>query len=408
MIKDYFLYSVRSLRNRGLRSWPTMIGIFIGIAAVVSLIGLGEGLRTAISSQFGFLGPDVLSIQASGLTFAGPPGTGVVEPLTDELADKIENINGVESAFSRYIETTAIEFNDRQSIHMVVSVPGGSNRKILETMVNLKAAEGRLLKDGDSRKVVIGSNFKKDDYFGKGVKVGDKIFIKGNSFEVIGILEPKGSFIFDDSFLMNEQAMFNILGTNKKFVDVIAVKVAGVDIVDETIENIEKRLRKERNVGKGEENFQVESPQQTLATLNQTLAAINIFVYIIASVSVAVGGIGIMNTMYTSVLERTKEIGIMKSIGARNSSIFTIFFVESGLLGMIGGIVGIILGVSFAYGLSYAGRLLLGSDLIQASISLFVILGALLFSFVLGTFFGMLPAYQASKLNPVESLRSVK
>src|SRR3989338_3067930 len=157
MLKDYFIYSVRNLRHRGLRSWLTMIGIFIGIAAVVSLIGLGEGLRVAIMGQFGFLGPDVVSVQASGLTFAGPPGTGVVNPLNDKLADRIGNINGIDAAFNRYLESGTLEFNDRQGIGIAATVPGGENKKIFYTMVNIKAMEGRLLKEGDLRKVVLGN-----------------------------------------------------------------------------------------------------------------------------------------------------------------------------------------------------------------------------------------------------------
>lgn len=408
MHRDYLIYSVRNLRHRGLRSWLTMIGIFIGIAAVVSLIGLGEGLRIAIMSQFGFLGPDVLGVQASGIAFAGPPGTGVVEPLSNKLAGEIEKINGVEAAFNRYIESITVEFNDRQDIGIAGSVPEREYRKILETMVNLKVEDGRLLKDSDSRKVVLGNNFKKDDKFGKSITVGDKILINNVDFEVVGILEKKGSFIFDNVVLMNEQTMFDVVGNKEEEVNVIAVKVDDVNRINEVKENIEKLLRKERNVKKGEENFVVQSPQQILEALNSTLFAVQLFVYIIAAISLAVGGIGIMNTMYTSVLERTKEIGVMKSIGAKNSAIFTIFFVESGLLGMIGGIIGIILGIAFAFGLSALGRAFLGSDLIQASISPFLIIGALLFSFALGTAFGMLPAYQASKLNPVDSLRSAK
>ena len=408
MLNDYFIYSVRNLKNRGLRSWLTMIGIFIGIAAVVSLIGLGEGLRIAIMSQFGFLGPDVLGVQASGLAFAGPPGTGVVEPLSDELADKIRKVNGVEAAFNRYIKSGTLEFNDKQNIGIAASYPEGENRKIFETMINLKAEDGRLLKDSDSRKVVLGNNFKSDDTFGKGIKSGDKVLLNAIDFEVVGILEKKGSFIFDNVVLINEQTMIDDIGIAKEEVNVIAVKIEYVARADEIKENIEKLLRKERNVKKGEENFQVQSPQQTLEALNSTLFAVQLFVYIIAAISLAVGGIGIMNTMYTSVLERTKEIGVMKSIGAKNSAIFTIFFVESGLLGMVGGVIGIILGLAFAFGLSAAGRAFLGSELIQASISPFLVIGALMFSFILGTAFGVLPAYQASKLNPVDSLRSAK
>src|SRR3990167_7224424 len=125
MLKDYAVFSLKNLRSRGLRSYLTMIGIFIGIAAVVSLIGLGEGLRIAISSQFGFLGADVLSVQASGLDFAGPPGTAVITPLTDDLTDKIARVNGVETAFNRYLETGNLEFNDRSDVRMAYSVPGG-------------------------------------------------------------------------------------------------------------------------------------------------------------------------------------------------------------------------------------------------------------------------------------------
>src|SRR3989338_1545067 len=408
MLKDYAAFSLKSLRNRRLRSWLTMIGIFIGIAAVVSLIGLGEGLRLAITSQFGFLGPDVLSVQASGIAFAGPPGTAVANPLSDELAKKIEGINGVESAFNRYIESAPVEFNEDQDIGFTASVPQGENRKIFERMVNIKAAEGRLLKDGDGRKVLLGNDYTKDDEFGKRIHVGDKILIKKIPFELVGIMEKKGSFIFDSVFLINEDTVIDVIGADREKVNIIAIKVKDQNQVANVKENVEKLLRKERGVDKGEEDFQVDSPQQTLETLNSTLFAVQLFIYIIAGISLAVGGIGIMNTMYTSVLERTKEIGIMKSIGARDSAIFTIFFIESGLLGTVGGIIGIILGMSLAYGISAAGRLFLGSDLIQASISLLVILGSLVFSFVLGTLFGVLPAYQASKLNPVDSLRSAK
>ena len=136
--------------------------------------------------------------------------------------------------------------------------------------------------------------------------------------------------------------------------------------------------------------------------------AVQLFVYIIASISLIVGGIGITNTMYTAVLERTKEIGVMKAIGARNSMIFALFSIESGLLGLIGGIIGILIGLALAYGFAAAGRVALGVDLIQAHISPFLLIGALLFSFIVGTSAGVLPALQAAKLQPVDALRSGK
>ena len=408
MIKDYFLLAYRNIIKRGLRSWLTMIGIFIGIAAVVALIGLGEGLRTAITAQFGLLGTDVLSVRASGIDFAGPPGTATINPLTDDLVEKIEKVQGVEIAFSRFLDSAIIEFNENRDTGFVGSVPNDEKRKAFEEMLNLKTEDGRLLKDGDSRRVVLGNNFKKEDnQFKKAVLVGDRITINKEIFEVVGILEKKGSFILDGVILMNEDTLLDKIRNNDEEVNIIAVKVRDEKTIDQVKEDIERLLRKERNVDKGEEDFVVQSPQAALSSLDSTLFAVQMFIVIIAVISLLVGGIGIMNTMYTSVVERTKEIGIMKSIGAKNSAIFSIFFIESGLLGAVGGAVGVGMGLFFSYGAAAIGRAVLGSSLIQAKVSLFLILSALAFSFILGTVFGSLPAYQASKLKPVESIRKI-
>jgi len=405
MLLDHFRLAIKSLRRRKLRSWLTMLGIFIGIAAVVSLIGMGEGLRIAITSQFGFLGSDVLSVQASGLNY-GPPGSGAAEPLTDDLAAKIQKINGVEAAINRYIKTGTLEFNNKQEIGFAMSMPEGEHRKIVEEMMNLKVAQGRLLKEGDTRKVLLGNNFADSKIFGKAIKSGDTVLLRGIKYSVVGIMEKKGSFMFDNVILVNEKTLLDDFGDDGT-VSIIGVKVKDEKLMDNVKADVEKLLRKERNVKKGEEDFTVESPQKILETLNSTLFAVQLFVYIIASISLIVGGIGITNTMYTSVLERTKEIGIMKSIGAKNSTIFSLFAIESGLLGMVGGLIGVALGLILAYGMAFIGKLLLRSELIQASVSIWLILGALAFSFILGTLAGVLPALRAAKQHPVDALRSV-
>jgi len=384
-----------------------MLGIFIGIAAVISLIGLGEGLRIGITSQFGFLGSDILTIQSKGLDY-GPPGSGAVIPLTEDLAKKISNIHNVETSFNRYISVQNIEFNDKMIIGAIVSVPPGKDKKITYEMLNLKAEKGRMLKDIDDKKVIIGNDFLKDKTFGKAVKVGDSIKINNIKFEVVGILEKKGNFMLDQGIAINTDVMLNELNVDENEVNIIAVKVKDENKIEKTQQDIEKELRKLRDVKKGEEDFTVESPQKILESLNSALFAVQLFVYIIAIISLLVGGIGIMNTMYTAVLERTKEIGIMKSIGAKNSGIFSIFFIESGLMGTVGGLIGIGIGSAIAYGLAFAGRTILGQEMIQAHISPALIIGTLLFSFILGTLFGILPAMRASKLQPVESIREMK
>ncbi|MBT3464536.1 ABC transporter permease, partial [archaeon] len=304
MLIDFVKISLNSLRYRKLRSWLTMLGIFIGIAAVVSLIGMGEGLRVAISGQFGFLGPDIFSVQASGLNLAGPPGSNTVNPLADDLYKKIEGLNGVEASFNRHIESGTLEYNDIQSIGMALSVPSGENRKAVETMLNLEVESGRLLKDGDNKRIILGNGFKDDKIFGKGVSSGDRVLLSGETYTVIGILEKKGSFIFDQSVIINEETLLDQFGDDGT-TDLIAVKVKDVKNIEKVMEDVEKILRKERDVDLGEEDFVVASPQQAIESLNSTLFAVQLFVYIIASISLIVGGIGIMNTMYTAVIERT-------------------------------------------------------------------------------------------------------
>ena len=410
MLKEYFNLAFVNISSRKLRSWLTMIGIFIGIASVIALMGLGSGLRVAIISQFDFLGSDILSVQASGIAF-GPPGSGVVTPLSDELIEKIAKVDGVESTYNRWIESAIFEFNSIQSLLLVTSTPEGDKRRMFETMLNFKVKEGRMLRDSDTYKIVVGGNYAENEdteektVFKRPIHVGDTVYIDEIKFEVAGALEKKGNFMLDGAIILNENILLDIFGDDGT-TDLIAVKVRNEKEMAKTKENLEKLLRKERDVDIGEEDFEVSSPQNILNALDSTLAGINIFVAVIAGISLLVGGIGIMNTMYTSVLERTKEVGIMKAIGAKNSTIFTLFFIESGFLGMVGGLIGVLIGLVLAYGGAFIGRLVLGVNLIQANVSLSLIIGTLVFSFVLGTLFGVMPAMKAAKLQPVDSLRS--
>ncbi len=404
MLIDYFLYAFDGLKHRKLRSWLTMIGIVIGITAVVSLISIGEGLKVAISSQFGDIGTDKLAVMASG--GLGPPGTGVVTPLTKDNAKKIEQVNGVKLVVGRLIRSGKLEYNNHAKFGYAASMAEGEGRRLIEEALNLEAGKGRLLRDGDAKKAVLGSNLGEENAgFGKQIVIGSKVLIEDDAFEVIGFLEKKGSFLIDNIVLAEEDDLREILDIPDEDIDAIAVQVHSNADIKAVQENIEKLMRKERDVKKGEEDFIVQTPQAVLAQVSSTLFAVQLFVYIIAAISIIVGGIGIMNTMYTAVLERTKEIGIMKSIGARNSAIFSLFFIESGLIGSVGGIIGTVVGISLAIGLAFAGRMALGSELIRAEISAWLVLGSILGSFLLGSIFGVIPAINASKLNPVDALR---
>ncbi len=186
--------------------------------------------------------------------------------------------------------------------------------------------------------------------------------------------------------------------------DIIAAKVKNKDLMDKAKEDIEELLRKRRDVKKGEENFEVSTPEASLATVNSILTGIQIFVVLIALISIAVGSIGIVNTMTTSVLEREKEIGIMKAIGAKNSDVFFQFFFEAGLLGLMGGILGILVGVGLGWIGTNAINNFIGSS-ITPRIDFMLIGLSLLGSFLIGSISGVIPAIRAASKNPVDALK---
>ncbi len=406
MIKDYFVLAFKNLKKRGARSWLTLIGILIGVAAVVSLISLGNGLKDAVNSQFNIGSTEVLTVQAGGVNNYGPPGSGAAKPLVQADADAIGRLSNVEVAISRNIRNVKLEFNKGVSFTYAVDIPDHQNDvNYVYKFQDLSVSSGRLVEAGDRGVVVLGSNLadSSKNGFDRDVHIGDTVDVNGQSFRVQGILEKTGSLIYDNVILMNEVDMKNLLGYGND-VDVIAVKVVSKDLMNQTVTEIEKLMRQRRHVKVGEEDFDVSTPEATLSSVNSIISGIQIFIIIIASISIAVGAIGITNTMTTSVLERKREIGIMKAIGARNEQIFYQFFIEAGLLGLIGGLIGAALGV----GIGYIGTSALNSFLsstTKPSISVWLIVFTMAGSFLIGSVSGLVPALKAAKENPVEDIR---
>ena len=185
----------------------------------------------------------------------------------------------------------------------------------------------------------------------------------------------------------------------------ITVKVKPNEDVNKVADEIEDRLRRDRGQKAGEEDFRVQTSEQLAQTFTTIFSIVQAVFIGIAAISLVVGGIGIMNTMYTAVLERTREIGIMKAVGAKNSDILTLFLVESGILGLVGGAIVVLIGVLLGVGASFIAGQALGTGLLKAYFPWYLIVGALIFSFVVGCASGVLPALQASKLKPVDALR---
>lgn len=403
MINDYVKLSLRNLRKRGVRSWLTMLGIFVGIAAVVSLISLGQGLEEAITGQFGSLDPDKLVVQSASAGF-GPPGSFAAKKLTKHDLELLEEIPGVHDALSRLVRVISVEYNEVTKFKTVGSLPEDDDElQIVYDALNFEPEVGDLLKSGDQKKVILGNGFSNGE-FGREIKVGKKIILQGEKFEVVGIMEKEGNFILDNAVFMLEDDLKEILEIGDE-IDLIVVEVDDPDEIEIVSKEIEKRMRKDRKLKPGEEDFSVQTPIQSLQTIGVILNIINLIVGGIAAISLLVGGIGIANTMYTSVLERTKEIGVMKAIGARNRDIASIFVIESGLLGLAGGIIGVFFGFIVSKTLEYIAINQIGTTLLRAATPTYLFVGCLAFAFLSGAVSGAWPSWRASKIRPADALR---
>ena len=409
MIKDYFKVGISNLFHRKLRSWLTMVGIFIGIAAVVGLISLGQGMKEAIGNVFLDIGSDKLIVTAkSGLEFSGPPGSSAASNLTTHDIDVIRRVNGVSEVGARLIKTVKLEFNNEVKFYFAASMPEDEEARRIISEVNRYEPElGRLLKKGDKFKTFIGNSVANKGVFTKKkIELGNTIRINDAEFEVVGILRKSGNPQQDSVVVVPEDTLREVLKINKDNIDFIGVKVQKGVNANKVADEIEKAMRRDRDLEIGKEDFEIQTPQQVLKTLETILTMVEIVLIGIAAISMFVGGIGIANTMYTAVLERTKEIGIMKSVGAQNKDVLLIFIIESGLLGLVGGAIGIGLGIVLSKLVEYLAFVYLGTSLIKAFFPWYLIVGSLIFSFLIGAISGFLPARQASSLKPVDALRN--
>jgi putative ABC transport system permease protein len=399
MIQDYFKIAWKSMRTRKLRSWLTMIGIVISIAVIFILISLSLGLRETIDEQFKQLGSDKFFIQAKGQ--AGAPGSGGAVQLTLKDANVVEKVSGVKAILYYNAGNAKIESHKEIRYYLTVGVPT-EQFDILVEISNLKLDEGRFFKQDDSGKIILGSQYK-SGWFSKPIQSGDTILLNEKSFKVVGILKTVGNSFDDKNIYMTFEDSKNLYNSGDR-IDFLGAQVNSGENVKDVAEKAKRKLMDYRNVNEKNIDFIVSTPEEVLSSFNTILNILTGFLVGIAAISLLVGGIGIMNTTYTSILERTKEIGTMKAIGARNSDILLIFLIESGLLGLVGGLIGVILGFGGAKIVEYIVVNYLGTNLI-ASTNPAIFIGCLGFSFLVGMVSGFIPSYQASRMKPVDALR---
>ncbi|MBI2629123.1 ABC transporter permease [Candidatus Pacearchaeota archaeon] len=401
MITDYFDIAWKNLRKRKLRSWLTIVGIVISVATIFTLISLSIGLQNAVKEQFETLGGDKFFIQPKGQL--GPPQAGSLVRLTTKDVDVIDKVNGVKRTTYFTIGNAQIEFEKEKRFFSVLGIPAEGMKLYTETgSINIE--EGRNLKNGDTGKIVIGNHYKTRNIFQKPVKAGDKFIINDEDFEVAGIFESIGNPEDDRNIIMVDEDFKELFNSGDR-VDAVMVQVNEGADVKAVADAVEKKLRKFRNVDEKNQDFTILTPEEILAIFGTVLGIITVFLGAIAAISLLVGAIGITNTMYTSVLERTKEIGIMKAVGAKNKDILFIFLIESGLIGLVGGVIGVVFGYSISKTIELIATQSLGTNLLQAAAPLYLIAGCLAFAFLIGSVSGTWPAWRASKIKVVDAIR---
>lgn len=400
--KQTIKYSIESLKKRKSRSFFTILSIFLGIATIFIFVSFGWGLYNYTQDMIEGSASDKIIIREKGI------GMGLSEDfsLSEEDLDVVKDSSGVEEVAGIMINAAKVE-NDEEEKNVFLMGFNPEKTKLIFSNFNAELSKGRELRKRESNKVILGYNYQVEDkIFSKKIKINDKLIVQGKKLRVVGFIDKIGNPQDDSNIYLTEKSYKNLYNKTKNEYDWVIARVSkgNIDSIEKTIEDIEDNLLDLKNVEKGEERFYVQSFKEMIESYSGALNIIIGFVILIAFISIIVSAVNTSNTMITSVLERTREIGIMKAIGAKNSEIFGIFLFESGFLGFIGGIIGILLGLGFT---EIASIVLenLGWDFLSPYYNPWLFIGSLTFAVLTGAISGVIPAYKASKENPVDALR---
>lgn len=409
MFLEYVRYSLGNLTHRKLRSGLMVFSILIGIASVYTLVSFGQGVSSYVDKVGSELGKDKLLIQAKGV---GAPGTDASFSISKTDVDFLQSLSGMQEVVGIYMKTVQVKFRRqvKEVFSMSMSGEGDTGRRtkeiaLIKEVSSLTLAEGRELKAGDMYKVTLGSNFASEKkLFDRAVRVGDKVELNGLEFEVVGLYETRGNPQDDNNVYMTKEATERLFPDIKDNFQFVMARVASDVDPTEMAAKAMVKFRHHKGQKEGEETFYIKTFAQTIEQFNTILTVINAVLVLIAFISLIVAGVNITNTTYTAVLERTKEIGVMKAVGAQKKDILAIFLLEAGFLGFVGGLFGVLTG----YGLASLGGAIAksaGYGLLTPVFPWQLTLGCLVFSFLIGSLAGLVPSIQAANLKPVDALR---
>ena len=407
---DPIKITYRSFVSAKLRFILTVLGVVIGVASVIMVMAIGASAQKLVLSQVENIGTNLVAVLPGASEEKGPPASALGIITTTFNNDDLKALRSKSNvphltAVSGYVSGSATVESDVDSFEM--GFQGVSPDMI--KVENIKVEKGRFFfaeEESDLSRVVVLGATRAKDLFPDRDPIGETVTIKKSPFKVIGVLEERGSAAFSNPdaivFIPLETAQKILLGIN--YLNFARGKVDQVENIERTLVDISSTLRERHDIEEGEESdFSVRSTKAALGVLTSITNVLKYFLIAIASVSLLVGGVGIMNSMLISVSQRIREIGLRKAVGARPSHIITQFLMESSCITLVGGIIGILFGIGIAYiaaliipRLGYEWQFLvpLSSVVVGFSVSL-----------VIGILFGLYPAFKAAKVSPMEALR---
>jgi putative ABC transport system permease protein len=406
---DPFITAWTGVVTHKLRSSLTILGIVIGVAAVISLMSVGKGAESDILTRIGSLGSDLITVRpGAALVFAmgGVRGSaGSATSLTQEDAaaiSEIPDVTAVAPSYTRNLQLIAGTNNMNTSVVGVTT----DYRQVS----NLSLASGTFFSEFEYERsepvAVLGANVK-DTLFPDSNPVGQPLRLGGISVRVVGVLVSKGNTfdspdnsVYVPLTVMQENITDQRTAQGGHVVSSIAMKVSDPKLSDSITSEVTSVLRTRHQLAATADNdFSVTSMEEVAAAVTATTGTLTLLLGAIAAISLLVGGIGVMNIMLVSVLERTREIGIRKALGARERDIWSQFLVEAAFVALAGGVIGVIIGWVASYLISSIGQMttLVSADIVILAVSV---------SVGIGLFFGFYPAWNAARLNPIEALRA--
>jgi putative ABC transport system permease protein len=410
-VSENIRIALRSLSANKLRSSLTMLGVIIGVAAVIALMSIGRGAQEAIDSQINSMGTNLLFVSPGSTNQSGVrTAQGSAETLTYEDALALKDPTNLPAIADVAPQVQAFGQVVYQGNNVNTPIVGVTSD--YAPVRNYSVQEGDFITDanvqGKSAVAVLGSNVAAQLFTGGQDPVGQSVRINNIPFKVTGVLTTKGGSGFgnqDDQVLVPITTAMARLGRNRfgagNVVQQISVQVVDSKSMDAAIQQISDVLRQRHHI-LYEDDFTIRSQQDILASANQITGIMTLFLGGVAGISLLVGGIGIMNIMLVSVTERTREIGIRKAIGATRRNVLGQFLTEATILSVLGGIIGVVIGAGIARLIS---GIPMGGSTLHPVVSANSVLLATMFSLMVGLFFGIYPAYRDAQLNPIDALR---